>query len=119
MTEKEASFGYFQRKDRPQYDYLGFTDGTIYYAGLVEFQKIFKEQGKEKAQEFLRELYLKESEGAEPRVIPRNFLYTNEGGAPINQMGEIIPFNPYGYGRKTNNESPQQDTKEGQQKVSQ
>lgn len=119
MPEKEASIGYFHKKDRPNYDYIGYTDGTIYYGGLAEFQKVFKEQGQIKAQEFLRELYQKEAQGAEPRVLPRNFLYTNQFGQPVNQNGDLIPFNPQGYARQAIHESPAKDSEESQPQIPQ
>lgn len=53
-------------------EYLGMSSGQVYFEGLKEMRKIAKEQGIEKAQDFLRELHDKELETADTSKRPNN-----------------------------------------------
>jgi hypothetical protein len=66
-----------------RYKYVGTTDGSNYHRALLESNAIFKEQGLEAAQVFLREALEKEQELAkQDRTLPRNFDETDNRGVP-------------------------------------
>lgn len=64
--------------------YLGRSSGQFYFSGLKEMNKVFAEQGLEKAQEFIRELERKECETANPDAYPRNHDMSDLMGSPTN-----------------------------------
>lgn len=66
-----------------KHEYLGASDSNKYFDGIKEMQNVFRTQGLEQAQEFLRELERKELESADKTIRPRNFDKTLNG-VPVN-----------------------------------
>lgn len=66
-----------------RHQYLGASSSDTYFDGLKQMQSIFKTEGIEKAQEFLRSLEKKELESADKTIKPRNFDKTLNG-VPVN-----------------------------------
>lgn len=80
------------RSVEKRHEYIGCSNSNTYFSGLKEVQTIFKTQGIEKAQEFLRDLERRELETADKTKRPRNFDRTNAEGVPVNAEGLPILF---------------------------
>ncbi|MBP7119011.1 hypothetical protein KBA63_02885 [Candidatus Woesebacteria bacterium] len=73
-------------------EYLGYSTSEDYFAGLKEMQKIFRTEGLEKAQDYLRQLEANEIAKADKSKRPRNFERTNTNGEPVDAEGTPIRF---------------------------
>lgn len=62
-----------------KHEYLGASESNLYFDGLKEMPRVFKEQGLEKAQDYLRELERKELETVNKSIRPRNMDKTLNG----------------------------------------
>lgn len=62
-----------------RHQYLGASSSETYFSGLKEMNEIFKTQGLEKAQEYLRDLEQKELNSADKTIKPRNMDRTLNG----------------------------------------
>jgi len=78
------------RQTDKRHEYLGASDSMKYFSGLKEMEKVFNEQGHQKAQEFLRELEKREFESADKSIRPRNFDRMNSDGLPVDAEGNIL-----------------------------
>ena len=67
------------RKGRIIHKYLGATDSKTYFDGLPKMHEIMNTQGIEAAQEYLRELYKKEADSADPSIKPSNTDVQGDG----------------------------------------
>lgn len=69
-------------------EYMGRSDGSLYFEGLKEMRQIFKQKGLEAAQEFLRELQDMEFQMADKSIIPRNMDYRGDPAAIQELIGK-------------------------------
>lgn len=70
--------------DRPRYKFLGSSDGTKFRQGVIEAQKIMREQGLEASQARIRQAEAEElAEARGKMVVPPNFDTITRGRQPI------------------------------------
>lgn len=69
---------------RHSYKYLGTSDGRQYQNAVLEAAGVFRTQGLEAAQDFLRQAWEKELEIAlQDKTLPRNFDRVDKTGSPV------------------------------------